>query len=302
MEWLSFATIAYLMWAFGNLLSKIIISRYVKSITVNLIIVGIWGLFPLFLAPSQGGLVIPNTNLLLLILFSGVLHLYILIPYFKALSIEEASRVVPLWRFTPLFILLFSGGLTHEKLAFEQLIAFFLLVIGGFLVSVKDPRDLFKFSQAFYLMLFASFLNGIYSSIAKFIYLEMPFYDGFTLMRVGISLSAFALLLIPRNRVEVTRTFRQMSYPVKGLVLLNALLELIGLALYNWAVSVAPVSLVSASAGIQAIFVVILSIVLSVKFPQFWHEEMSRSILMQKGVAIALIVIGTGIIGLHASL
>lgn len=298
MEWLPFALFGYLIWSGCNLLGKILISHHVKSITVNLIGVGIWNLLPLLLIPSQK-LVIPSFDLLALALLSGIIYIFILIPYFKALAIEEASRVIPLWRFTPLFILLFSGGLTGESLDAYQLTAFFLLVVGGLLVSIKSLSDLLRPSRAFYLMLLASMVSGIYSSIAKFVYLRMSFYEGFTLMRVSVALSILGLLLIPRYRREVVTTVRQMRYSVRNMMLVNGFFEFVGLIFCNFAMFLAPVSLVSASAGVQAVFVLIFSILLSLKCPQLLHEDISQSVLTQKGFAIALIIIGTGMISFH---
>lgn len=298
MEWLAFAVVAYVIWSACNLLSKILISGYVSSITVNLIGFGVWNLSPLLLLPIRG-IHLPRFDLLLIALGSGVLYFYILIPYFKALSIEEASRVVPLWRFTPLFILLFFGNVSGEHLDAWQVSAFILLVIGGFLVSVKRISDLFKPTKAFYLMILASFLSATYSSIAKYIYLHLTFSDGFTLMRVSVGVCSILMLCLPTQRQEFCQTLRQMNGKVRGLMLLNGGLEFAGLAFYNFAMSLAPVSLLSASAGIQTIFVLLLSIFFSFKFPQFIHEDMSQKVLTQKGVAIAMIVVGTGIISLR---
>ena len=299
MEWLLFAVSAYLLGSICNLLTKVLISRYVQSVVVNIAVVGFCNLLPLFLMPAQG-LHLPDLRTLMLCFISGIIYVIILIPYFKALQIEEASRVVPLWRFTPLFILIFSNGMTGEKLDIYQAFAFVLLVIGGFLVSIKSLTDILKPSPAFYLMLLSCFLNAIYSCIAKFVYLHIPYYDGFTWMRLSTAVSITVFLCcLPKCRSQITQTLPQLSPKVKGLLLLNGLLEFAALALFNFAMSLAPVSLVSASAGIQAIFVLLFSILLSLKFPDILYEDMSRRVLTQKGFAVALIVIGTGMISLH---
>lgn len=298
MQWLPFALGAYLSWACCNLLSKILISQHVKSPSVNLITMGVWNLLPLLLIPVHG-LVIPNFHLIALGLTTGILYLLILIPYFKALAIEEASRVIPLWRLTPLFILLFSTGFVQESLNSYQLVAFFMLVVGGFLVSIKQMSDFLRPGKAFYLMLFSSVVSSLYCLIAKSIYTQLPFYDGFTLIRTSVAFCLVGLLLIPQNRVEFAATMRQMTPYVRNLMILNGLLDFSALVLCNFAMSIAPASLVSASAGIQAVFVLVLSILLSIKFPKLLQEDISRSVLTQKGIAIALIIVGTSIISWH---
>ncbi len=118
-------------------------------------------------------------------------------------------------------------------------------------------------------------------------------------MRMGVAISTLARLGMPVHRAECMITLRQLSGRMKLLLMLNGLLELLGLAFYNFAMSLAPASLVSASAGIQAIFVLIFSMLLSLKFPQLLHEDISQRVLTQKGFAIVLIIVGTGMISLH---
>ena len=171
MEWLIFAILAYLLWTSCNLISKVLLTKHIKNIFVYAIFMGFIGLLPLLLIPFKG-LTIPNIWLLILSLVTGMLYIYALMPYFKALSIEEVSRVIPLWRFKPLFVLTFSFVFIGERLGFYELIAFFLLLFGGFLISVKKIKDSFKISKAFYFMLFSSFLFGIYHTLTKFVYLN----------------------------------------------------------------------------------------------------------------------------------
>lgn len=299
MEWLPFAISSFLVGSLCNLLTKVLISRYVTSVPVNLFILGICNLLPLFLIPFQG-LALPSLSILIATVASGLLYVLLLIPYFKALQIEEASRVVPLWRFTPLFILLFSSGLTGEHLDLYQGVAFFFLIVGGFLVSIKNLKDILRPSRAFYLMILCCFLNGIYSCVAKFVYLHVPYYEGFTWMRFNTALCIFLFCVsLPKCRSEITQTLPKLTPKVKGLLFLNGLLEVVALMFFNLAMSLAPVSLVSASAGIQAIFVLLFSILLSLKFPDILHEDTSQAVLTQKGFAIVLIVVGTGMISLH---
>ena len=116
MEWLIFVILACLFWTSCNLIGKVLLTKYVKNIFVYAIFIGFVGLLPLLLIPFKS-LAIPNTPLLVVSIITGMLYIYALMPYFKALSIEEVSRVIPLWRFTPLFVLIFSVGFIGEKLS-----------------------------------------------------------------------------------------------------------------------------------------------------------------------------------------
>lgn len=299
MDWLPSATIAYFVWSIATLISKVLLSRYVSNLIVYTVSLGIVSLLPLLLAPTQG-LTIPDPGLFSLALVGGVLYIVVILLYFKALSLEEASRVIPLWRFTPIFVLLFSGYFINEQLTPYQLTAFALLVLGGFGVSIKRIGDTFKLSPAFYWMLLSSLIGAIYNVLVKFIYLQLPYYSGFTLIRLGVPLTAGVVLLFPKNCRVLLSSLAAVSHPIKALILFNGVLDLIGLAFLNFAISRAPITLVNASAGIQAVFVLLLSTALSWKFPQVLQEEIDRKAFIQKLGAITLIAMGTALLAIAA--
>lgn len=298
MKWLIFALLAYLFWAVCNIIGKVLLTKHVRNSLVYVIFVGIAGLLPLLSIPFKS-LVIPPAQFLITTLITGMLYIYALIPYFQALSIEEVSRVIPLWRFTPLFVLIFSIGFVGEQLGFYEIIAFFLLLFGGILISVKRLKETFKLSKALYFMMFSSFLLGIYHTLTKFVYLNLSYYDGFILIRFGSFIGALSILVIKKYRISLIEIFSSINAKIKGIILCCELLNLICLALFNFAVSIGSVSLISASAAIQSIFVLLLASMLSVKSPQILKEEMSTKIVLQKLIAIILIVMGAGIIILY---
>lgn len=292
MTWLVWAILASLIWASCNLIEKVLLSKYVDSTIFYTVAIGFTNLLPLLLVPFQG-LTIPPLHLLILSILTGTLYIYLLIPYFQALAIEEASRVVPLWRFTPLFVLIISGSVTNERLNYTEIIAFILLVLGGLLISIKRISDTFRLSKAFYLMLLSSLISAIYGSLTKLVYLHLDYADGFTWLRIGTFLSAISFLAVKKYRREVTNSFKTLSNNIMLIVILSVGLDFMGLIFYNLAVSMAPVSLVSALAGIQSVFVFLFSAFLSVKYPQLLREDLNRSTVIQKLLAISLIVIGT---------
>ena len=55
--------------------------------------------------------------------------------YIKAVTIEEITRVIPLFRFMPLFVIIISYFYLSEKLPSLFLLAFVLIFIGSILIS-----------------------------------------------------------------------------------------------------------------------------------------------------------------------
>jgi hypothetical protein len=69
--------------------------------------------------------------------------------------------------------------------------------------------------------------------------------------------------------------------------------------LQNWAIALAPlvyVALISALQGVQYVFLFILTVFLSLKFPRILKEEISGKIIFQKIFAILSICIGLAIL------
>lgn len=299
MHWLVFATLAYFVWATNNLIAKVLISKHIPGQTIYIIALGTFSFLPLLLVPLRG-LVIPPLPLLGLALVTGILYVVVLAPYYQALQLEEASRVIPLWRFTPLFVLLFSGNLIGESLNFPQFLAFFGLGIGGFLVSLKKLDRQLLLSPAFYLMLFSSLIAGLYNTLTKLIYLNLPYLDAFTWIRLGTAIGAFCILLLPQKRLEVVNILRNTNSTFQGWLAFHEGLNFTGLIFHNIAVTLAPISLVSASSGIQPIFVLGLSVLLTFIRPDLIQEDLRKTVILQKVGAIGLIVIGTIILSLYS--
>jgi len=253
------------------------------------------GLSPVLLIPFKG-LVIPSFPLLAVSIIAGMLHLYGMFPYYKALSIEEVSRVLPLWRFIPLFVLLFSCVFIGERLTWHEGIAFLLLVAGGYLISIKNLRDPLKIGKAFYFMVFSSFLFGIHYTLAKYVYSNQPYYDGFVWIRIGAFLGAMSALSNKKYRNELILTLSSINLKITVILFVQGLLVIIGLALLNFAMTIGPISLVSASAGFQSIFVFLAATVLSIRYPNILQEEISKKIIVQKSFAIVLMIVGACVI------
>jgi hypothetical protein len=60
----------------------------------------------------------------------------------------------------------------------------------------------------------------------------------------------------------------------------------------NWAISLGNVALINALQGVQYIFLLIIVLFLSTKFPKIMREETGGGILFQKIIGAALLAIG----------
>jgi len=295
MNWLIFALIGHTFWTLCILLNKVLITKYFNNILVYAAFVGLVNAIPWLYIPFKP-IAIPDVSWLIITLFTGFIYPYALIPYLKALAIEEVSRVAPLWRVSPLFTFIFALIFLGEQLSYYELIAFFLLLWGGFLLSVRQIKDTIKISDAFYLMLLASFFFAIYHTMVKYVYEHLNYYDGFMLIRLGAVCGGLMLLSIKRLRMEGFAIFSQMPASIKVVVLIYGISNVIWHVFLNFAISIAPVSLVSASAGFQPIMILLMTWVLSTFYPNVLQEDFTGKVLIQKLVAILLLIMGASLI------
>jgi uncharacterized membrane protein len=229
-------------------------------------------------------------------IISGMLYIYALIPYFKMLTLEEVSRIIPVWRFIPLFVLLFAFLFLEERFDFVDLLAFILLVAGGVLISVRKIKNSLSFSKALKYMLFSSFIYGIVFTLFKFVFQEQNFSNGFMFISFGLFLGGLSTLLLKSLRKEIVCVIKEESMRFKFVIIFNRIVYLLGVVIYNLAISLGPVSLVSAATGFQSLFVLIFATILTVKFPTILKEEITAQTFLQKTISILMLVIGAALI------
>lgn len=146
--WILFSILATLIWAIGSIIDKFIFTRWVIKPIVPAIVLGIFGLIvSLIIYLTQGFAELSNINIVLAIL-AGVFYIFAYLLYFKAVKIEEISRVIPLCFLTNFFILFFAYIFLGEILTLQKYLGVFFLAIGAMLISQKDKID-FRFNRAF---------------------------------------------------------------------------------------------------------------------------------------------------------
>jgi len=314
--WLIITISAYFINAGVYVADKFLLSKKIHSSITYAFYVGIWSIFNiflLFLAPW-----LPNLQELLLDLFAGILFLITLIFWYKALHQSEATRVVPIvGALIPIFSFLLSFAFLGESLGERQLLSFIILIIGGILISAKSTRfyiiknvlesfrNVFgnilggihaKYRPARRLILnsiIAALFFAIYYVFIKYIYLNQPFIGAFVWSRLGTFLGVLLILFVPSWRRAIVEHQKGAKTPKNLAFFLSVrILAAAAFIMLNWAISLGNVALVNSLQGVQYVFLIILVIFLSAKFPKILKEELGRGVLLQRIVGMALICIG----------
>ena len=289
-HWFLFSVLAALVWAIVNITDKFILSKWVKNPFVPIMILSIVGLLSsLFIYLFKGFSTLSYSNIILAFI-AGIFYIFAILFYFKAVKIEEISRVVPLFYLTPLFVLILATIFIGEIFPISKYLGIFLLIIGAVSISSRSFTK-FKLGKGFWLMFLASFALSINAVITKYLLEFADFWTVFSYVRIG---TIFALgPIVYFNYKELIVTVKENGNKVIGIISLNELLNLIGILLITIAMSIGYVTLVSATSAIQPLFVFLFAIIFSSFFPKILKEELKGSIIIIKVIAIILIIVGT---------
>ncbi len=296
MSWLGIIILAYFLFAAVALLDKYILigppnpKSYVFYI-------GVLGVLVLLLIPFVN-FSLPTLYQILFYFLVGAINIFAIYALFEGLERYEATRIVPaVGGITPLFtfvlVYLFSGG--KEVLGSWELLAFFFLLLGSILVTLKLGRKIsFKGLE---ISIIAAFLFSLFFVLVKYVYILEPFWNGFIWVRIGGILAGLLFIFTKEVRAELFS--RKFSFNKKTgfLFLLNQAIGSGAFILQNWAIALAGLaylSLINALQGIQYVFLFIFAFIISLKFPKILEEKISFKIILQKVVAI--IFIGTGLL------
>lgn len=292
MNWIISAINSFAFWAGSNIVGKVVVTKIIhKPISYLIFINVIIGVLAILTIPFVD-FGIPSILILSLCLLSGLVFTISVIPYLIAIKHDEVSRVVPLWQFIPVFTLILASIFLGEKLSSNSYLAFTLLVIGGFLISLKDVKNTFTIRPSFWLMLLSSFLFAIEDVIAKYIFSNTSYWQGFIWTRIFSLLVVLLFLLFTRFRNDFFNFVKTIKAKSFSVVLGGESLDYLGMIFYYFAVSLGPVSLVSAMHGLQPLFVLIFAIILSIWFPRILKEELQLKTIAIK--LFAIILMGAG--------
>jgi len=314
--WLSIAITSYFINAGIYIADKFLLSKKIHSSITYAFYVGIWSVFNIALLMFDPWL--PGFRELLIDLLAGALFLVTLIFWYKALHQSEATRVVPIvGALTPIFSFLFSYVFLNHGLAERQLLAFFILINGGILISIKHTRFwLLKEVWNSVRNIFGNVLGpiharyrptrrliinsvtsalffAIYYVLIKYIYASQPFIGGFVWSRMGTFLGVLLILFVPDWRRLIVKHQKGAKTPKNLFFFLSVrIVAALAFIMLNWAISLGNVALINSLQGTQYVFLFFLVLFISAKFPKILKEELGGGVLLQKIIGVMLIGAG----------
>src|SRR3990167_3349888 len=162
MPWYFFAAAPMFLYGVSNFVDKFLIEKKIKDplamVTLSGLVTGFLGLVIGFIS----GFRYLGESQTVLMLMAGrffIFLIFYLIPYYKALKLDDVSRVAPLFQFIPVFTLILSTVFLKETLSTRQTVGLVLVVVAGIILSAERLESkLFRPRKAMWLMILSSFM------------------------------------------------------------------------------------------------------------------------------------------------
>ncbi len=283
---------AAVIWSFSMIINKIVMEKYFsKPIIPALfsILIGVGFFFGIWLFK---GLVLLPLRILVLALIIGIIGVGQIWCFFKAIRLDEVSRVAPLLAIGPMFTLVVAMIFLGEVFTLARYIGLFLLIIGTVLISIRNFK--LRFGRAFKFIMMNLILSAFSAVIYKYVLGYTNFWNAFAYARFGAFIAAVPLFLIYRKALVAALKTKNK----KPLVIWAASegAAFVGGLLWTVSAAIGFVTLVQALGNLQVVFVLIFASVLSMFFPKLLKEELTKGIFVQKLVAVILIFVGVVLI------
>lgn len=280
-----------------NYLDKFLLSKYNIGSTAITIYSGFFALFSGVIVLMLTGFHITDLKTTLIITASGFMGVFILLAYFKALTLDEASRVASLFQLVPVLVLLLGAVLLGEKFIFKQYMGSFLIIASGFMLSIQKLHiRIIKINKAFWYMLLASFFSAMVYISFKLGVKELGFWPAIPYEGLGSGLASLCILLYGKNLKNLKEEMKKISKKVFVYLTISEVIYRSSRFSFYFALSLIPATIVAVLQGFQPFFLLIEGIILSLWFPHIIKEIITKQTVSIKLASIIGIFIGLSLI------
>lgn len=295
MLWLLITVFAYFLNSIAVVVDKFLLTKKITNPAVYAFFISALSLLALVLVPF--GFKFYSWEQIIIALIAGLIFAFALFFMFKALKQNEASRITPFmggWQ--PILVFILALFFLGELFSLQTLAAFILIVIGTVFISYQKTTSASTKKEIFtgyFFALISTLLFAISYTINKYVFLNQDFISGFVWTRIGAFLGALILLFWANNRQDIAKEIKKPQKKTSGLFLLGQACGAISFILVNYAIAISQsVAVVNALRGLEYVFLLIIVGLLAFKYPRLLSEKMTRAILIQKIIALALIIVG----------
>lgn len=301
MNWFFIALGAPFLWALVNIFDQYLVAEYstgergsgglvlFSSLIGVFVAFGIWIFNPHVF--NIGGM----DKILLII--TGFITIIWIILYLFTIELEDISTLVPWFLTVPVFGYLLGYVFLGETLTRNQQIGSIIVLLGVGIVSIdfKNNRK-FRWKPALY-MLVACLLIALSGIIFKYVTVEDNFWISSFWEYVGLGIAGIILYIcVPKYRKEFMHMNKLGGKTIFTLNVVSEIMTVVGNMLTNFALLLAPVTMVYLVGSFQPAILLVMTIIFTYTYPNIVKEDMSKGVLIPKIIAIFIMICGSVIL------
>lgn len=299
-SWIFIIILSYIFFGLFSLGDKLLLSGPVSPRVYTFYVGLLNGLAIVLVLFSP--LIIPTPQQLAWIILNAVVFILGLYVMFLALEKFEVSRVMPtIGALQPIFIFFVAWAFFGLQPINAKDFLAFVALLAGTIVIAKEEHVIMRGQYAF-LTLIASLFFSLDYVVAKIVFSELSFLQGLIWVRIWVCLLILVFLFSKSFRAEL---FAQRQKATKNNALLFFATQSSGALatlLQSFAIFLAPVgylAIMNALRGVQYVFLFSVTLTFSAIFPRIFKEDVSHKIIIQKSLAIMLIITGLAILVIY---
>ncbi len=227
-----------------------------------------------------------------IIIFAGMLLSLYLLPYLKAIKIDDASQVVPLFQLIPIFTLVMSWIFLGETLRPKQIVGLLIVVVAAIVLSMdKIDKKIFRPRKSLWYMILSSFMYGAIGILFRFTVKHVDYWTTISYEYIGTGLAGVLLFFIPQIRNSLISERKAIVKSV-GFLGADKVLGVCANLAEGFAMSLVAVPLVNVVESVQPFLTLVLGIAITLWFPYLIKENISKKTITHKLVSIVFIFLG----------
>ncbi len=300
MTWFLYALGAPILWSLVNIADQYLVNKHAKgehpvgALVLFSSLVGIVVAF--IIALFARGIFEVSTHDRLILILSGFFSLAWIVLYLKALEIEDVSSVVPWFLTIPVFGYIFGYIFLGETLTKIQMIGSSVVLFGGLILSLEfSEENRVRFKGKVALMMIASCIfAALWGVLFKFVTSEGGFWVSSFWEYIGLGLAGLLIWIFVKSyRNAFTHMVKTGGRKILTLNISSEAVTMFGNFCQNFALLLAPVTLVFLVATYQPIIVLALTFICTKFFPWIVEEKFNLRHIAPKLVAMAVMIIGS---------
>lgn len=259
-----------------------------KSLANYIFWLGAISIFGLILIPF--GFKMPAWHLAGIAFLAGAVDLAASWFYYAALKAGEASESLAVTGgFAPLATALIAMPLLSKPLGGTSIIAFALMVLGGFVMFATEK---FNWRRVLPSVLLSAALFGLANDLQKVVFNSTGFISGYVFFTIGTFVGSMCLLLRPTWRQQIRQQSHDAPPKSKFWYMVNRFIAGVGSFLTFLAINQTSPANVSAISGIRYAIIFVGAFAITKVKPEWMREDFRRGVLIGKSVATAVIIAG----------